>query len=80
VEEAIAIEADPARELIAEVQQHLGPMTVRAVALENTTGLRRGAKARATGAPLRVPVGESVLGRLLNAIGEPAPSARTQRR
>ncbi len=48
VEEAIAIEADPARELIAEVQQHLGPMTVRAVALENTAGLRRGAKARAT--------------------------------
>ena len=72
VEEAIAIEADPARELIAEVHQHLGPMTVRAVALENTAGLRRGAKARATGAPLRVPVGESVLGRLLNATGEPA--------
>jgi len=80
VEEAIAIEADPARELIAEVHQHLGPVTVRAVALENTAGLRRGAKARATGAPLRVPVGDSVLGRLLNAIGEPAPSARTQRR
>ena len=40
VEEAIAIEADPTRELIAEVQQHLGPMTVRAVALENTAGLQ----------------------------------------
>jgi F-type H+-transporting ATPase subunit beta len=72
VEEAIAIEADGARDLIAEVQQHLGPTAVRAVALENTAGLRRGAKARATGAPICVPVGEAVLGRLLNAIGEPA--------
>ena len=71
VEEAIVIEADPG-ELLAEVQQHLGPTTIRAVALENTAGLRRGAKARATGAPVRVPVGEAVLGRLLNATGEPA--------
>jgi len=71
VEEAIAIEADPGRELIAEVHQHLDQMTVRAVALENTAGLRRGANVRATGGPVRVPVGEAVLGRLLNAIGEP---------
>jgi F-type H+-transporting ATPase subunit beta len=72
LEEAIAIEADPARELVAEVQEHLGPMAIRAVALENTAGLRRGAKVRATGAPVCVPVGDAVLGRLLNAIGEPA--------
>ena len=71
VEEAIAIETDPG-ELLAEVQQHLGPTTIRAVALENTAGLRRGDKARATGAPVRVPVGEAALGRLLNATGEPA--------
>ncbi len=70
IEEAIAIEAGSHRELIAEVQQHLGPTAVRAVALENTAGLRRGARVRATGAPIRVPVGEAVLGRLLNAIGE----------
>jgi F-type H+-transporting ATPase subunit beta len=83
--EAIVIEADPARELIAEVQQHLGPTVLRAVALENTAGLRRGALVRPTGAPIRVPVGEAVLGRLLNAIGEvsdrgpPLPSG-TERR
>ncbi len=65
-----AIEIDGA--LIAEVHQHLSPTTIRAVALGNTAGLRRGAKARATGGALRVPVGEAVLGRLLNAIGEPA--------
>ncbi len=72
VEEAIAIEAKSGHELIAEVQQHLGPVTVRAVALENTAGLQRGARARGTGWPVRVPVGEAVLGRLLNAIGDPA--------
>ena len=72
VEEAIAIKADDVRELMAEVQQHLGPTTIRAVALENTSGLQRGAKAWATGAPIRVPVGDAVLGRLFNAIGEPA--------
>ena len=41
VEEAIAIEADPGRELIAEVHQHLDHMTVRAVALENTCAAGR---------------------------------------
>ena len=68
--EAIVIEAD-ARELIAEVQQHLGPDAVRSVALENTAGLRREARVRAVGSPIQAPVGEAVLGRLLNAIGEP---------
>jgi len=68
--EAIVIEAD-ARELIAEVQQHLGPDAVRSVALENTAGLRREARVRAIGRPVEVPVGEAVLGRLLNATGEP---------
>ncbi len=70
IEEAVVIEAAPDRELIAEVQQHLGPAAIRAVALENTAGLRRGAAVRSTGAPIRIPVGEPVLGRLLNAIGE----------
>ena len=70
IEEAIVIKLGPANELIAEVQQHLGPTAIRAVALENTAGLRRGAPVRPTGAPIRVPVGEPVLGRLLNAIGE----------
>ena len=71
VEEAVIIEADHERELIAEVQQHLGPTAVRSVALENTAGLRRGARVRATGGPVQVPVGAAVLGRLLNATGEP---------
>ena len=69
--DAVAIGDGSIRPLMAEVQQHLGPTSVRAVALENTTGLKRGAMARATGGPIRVPVGDAVLGRLLNVLGEP---------
>jgi F-type H+/Na+-transporting ATPase subunit beta len=72
INESIAIERDQGKALIAEVQQHLDSMTVRAVALDNTAGLSRGASVRAMGAPIRVPVGDAVLGRLLNAVGEPA--------
>lgn len=72
INEAVAIEWDLDPPVVAEVQQHLGPaMMVRAVALGNTAGLRRSTAVRALGAPIRVPVGEAVLGRLLNAIGEP---------
>jgi F-type H+-transporting ATPase subunit beta len=72
VDEGIEIERDARSPLLAEVQQHLDPITVRAVALGSTTGLSRGAGVRATGASIRVPVGDVVLGRLLNAVGEPA--------
>lgn len=71
IEEAVAVCADPGRPLAAEVVLHLDATTVRAVALENTAGLRRGAAVRSTGSPIRAPVGEPVLGRLLNALGEP---------
>ncbi|HVC50623.1 MAG TPA: F0F1 ATP synthase subunit beta [Stellaceae bacterium] len=69
--DAVAIDADGRPPLMAEVQQHLDPTMVRAVALGDTAGLRRGLPARALGAPIRVPVGEAVLGRLLGATGEP---------
>jgi F-type H+/Na+-transporting ATPase subunit beta len=72
VDEGIEIERNERRPLIAEVQQHLDPSTVRAVALGNTAGLSRGGKVRATGASISVPVGDAVLGRLLDAVGEPA--------
>jgi F-type H+-transporting ATPase subunit beta len=54
------------------VQQHLGPATVRAVAVGGTAGLRRGTAARALGTPICAPVGNAVLGRLLGAVGEPS--------
>ncbi len=72
IEEAIVIEAESGPPVLAEVHQHLSPNLIRAVAIENTAGLRRGSAVRATGAALRVPVGDAVLGRLLNAVGEPA--------
>ncbi|MEI7903221.1 MAG: F0F1 ATP synthase subunit beta, partial [bacterium] len=59
-----------ARELICEVQQHLGDHRVRAVAMDSTDGLARGVEVVDTGAPMTVPVGAKTLGRLLNVMGE----------
>ena len=57
--------------LVVEVQQHLGNNWVRALAMDTTDGLPRGADALDTGEPITVPVGEASLGRLLNVLGEP---------
>ena len=57
--------------LTGEVQKHLGGGRVRAVALGSTDGLRRGVKCVDTGGPVTVPVGEKVLGRVFNLLGEP---------
>jgi F-type H+-transporting ATPase subunit beta len=70
--EAVAIEAESGRALVAEVQMHLDDTTARVVALENTAGLRRGTAAYTKSGPIQAPVGEAVLGRLLDARGEPA--------
>ena len=59
------------RELIAEVQQHLGDDRVRAVAMDTTDGLSRGAEVVDTGQPISVPVGNETLGRIWNVIGDP---------
>jgi len=69
--EVVAIDWDRGHPVLAEVQLHLDETTVRAVALTGTSGLGRGTVAEATGAPLLVPVGKEVLGRLTNALGEP---------
>jgi F-type H+-transporting ATPase subunit beta len=57
--------------LIAEVQQHLGNDRVRAVAMDSTDGLARGADVRDTGEAIAVPVGEITLGRIFNVLGAP---------
>jgi len=56
--------------LVLEVAQHLGESTVRTIAMDSTEGLVRGAKVQDTGAPIKVPVGEQTLGRIMNVIGE----------
>ncbi len=71
INHALMIDVDGRSELVAEIQVHLDLHTVRAVAMENTSGLRRGASARRSGGPIQVPVGEQVLGRLINTIGDP---------
>ncbi|MGE5675700.1 MAG: F0F1 ATP synthase subunit beta [Mycobacterium leprae] len=56
--------------LTLEVAQHLGNNSVRTVAMDSTDGLRRGEVVVDTGAPISVPVGEPVLGRIFNVLGE----------
>lgn len=57
--------------LTLEVQNHLGEGLVRTVALGSTDGLKRGVEVLDTGKPITVPVGEEVLGRILNVVGAP---------
>src|SRR6185369_12539464 len=59
------------RKVTLEVAQHIGLGRVRCIALQDTTGLSRGAEVTDTGGPVTVPVGEMALGRLFNVIGEP---------
>ena len=59
------------KKLVLEVAQHLGENTVRAVAMDATEGLVRGAPVTDTGEPISVPVGNGTLGRILNVVGEP---------
>lgn len=57
--------------LVLEVQQHLGENMARCVAMDSTDGLVRGTEVVDMGEPITVPVGENVLGRLFNVIGDP---------
>jgi F-type H+-transporting ATPase subunit beta len=70
-EEDMDIDAAEDDYLIFEVQQHLGDDRLRAVAMDTTDGLARGAEVIDTGAPITVPVGRATLGRIFNLLGEP---------
>jgi F-type H+-transporting ATPase subunit beta len=72
---ALEIIKEDGTKLVMEVQQHLGNNTVRAVAMDSTDGLQRGIEIIDTGAPITVPVGKAVLGRILNVLGEPVDEA-----
>ncbi|MGY6123567.1 F0F1 ATP synthase subunit beta (plasmid) [Paraburkholderia strydomiana] len=69
IEDALLILSDDLAPVLAEVQTHLSETTLRALALQATAGLRRGARVRACGGPIEAPVGEAVLGRLLDVTG-----------
>ena len=67
---AITVDRGDEGILVCEVQQHLGDDRVRAVAMDTTDGLARGAEVVDTGGPITVPVGEVTLGRIFNLLGE----------
>ncbi|CAK0759370.1 ATP synthase F1 complex subunit beta [Azospirillaceae bacterium] len=71
LDEALEVITADGRTLTVEVQAHLNDSTVRTVALEVTAGIARGERVRATGAAIKVPVGEAVLGRLVDVLGHP---------
>jgi len=60
---------------VLEVAQHLGGSAVKCIAMQPTDGVVRGMKAIDTGAPISVPVGREILGRVLNVLGEPVDEA-----
>jgi F-type H+-transporting ATPase subunit beta len=69
--EAIEVDRPGQDPLVLEVQKHIGDNWVRTVAMDATDGLQRGVPAKATGAPILVPVGPSTLGRIFNVLGRP---------
>jgi F-type H+-transporting ATPase subunit beta len=61
--------------LVLEVAQHLGENTVRTIAMDSTEGLVRGQPVTDTGGPIKVPVGDATLGRIMNVVGDPVDEA-----
>ncbi|MBO5134800.1 MAG: F0F1 ATP synthase subunit beta, partial [Bacteroidaceae bacterium] len=70
IHEALEVTHPDGRKIVIEVQQHIGEDTVRTVAMDNTDGLQRGLEVKALGAPISMPTGEQIKGRMLNVIGE----------
>lgn len=71
INDALVIAREDGASMLAEVQAHLDDRHVRCIALANTSGLSRGGPVQALDAPLSVPVGDAVLGRLLDVTGTP---------
>ena len=69
--DAVEVPRDGDTPLVLEVEKHMGDNWVRCVAMDSTDGLQRGRPARATGAPIKVPVGPNTLGRVFDVLGNP---------
>ena len=70
IHDALKVKRPDGRELIIEVQQHIGEDTVRCVAMDSTDGLKRGLEAICLGSPIAMPVGAQIRGRVMNVTGE----------
>lgn len=67
---ALVINREGGSRLVLECQQHLGEDSIRAVAMDATDGLTRGAEVIDTGVPIAMPVGDRIKGRLFNVVGD----------
>ena len=70
IHDALSITRPNGRKVVVEVQQHIGEDTVRTVAMDSTDGLKRGMEAVNTGAPISMPVGAQIRGRVMNVTGD----------
>ncbi len=70
IQDALEIEKSDGSTVVVECQQHIGDDGIRAIAMDSTDGLQRGAEVTNTGEPIRMPVGEQVKGRLFNVVGD----------
>ncbi|MGO1244108.1 MAG: F0F1 ATP synthase subunit beta [Sphingobacterium sp.] len=68
--DALFIEKDNGQRVVLEVQQHLGQESVRTIAMDATEGLVRGMNVVDTGAPIKMPIGENIKGRVFNVVGD----------
>ena len=69
--EALTVDRPNGTKLVIEVEQHIGEDTVRCIAMDSTDGLERGLEVVPTGAPIQMPSGNQIRGRMLNVIGQP---------
>jgi F-type H+-transporting ATPase subunit beta len=70
IHDALEIIKGDQDKLIVECQQHIGENSIRAIAMDSTDGLQRGMQAHSLGAPIKMPVGDQIRGRLLNVTGD----------
>ena len=68
--DSLEIAKEDGTKLVLECQQHIGEDTVRAISMDSTDGLKRGVEVVATGAPIKMPAGENIKGRVFNVIGD----------
>ncbi len=68
--DSLEITRNDGSKLVLECQQHIGEDTVRAISMETTDGVSRGTEVVATGAPIKMPIGENIKGRVFNVIGD----------
>src|SRR5690554_455055 len=68
--DALEVTKPNGEKVILEIQSHIGENTVRTISMDSTEGLQRGAIVTASGAPIKMPIGEGIKGRLFNVVGD----------